>query len=295
VKAALPLVLALAGCAGRSMPSYRAETREDAPRPFVLLSDTQRTMPGEFWRRDHEAERRAVARAVAGEDPAFVVNAGDVTCHGSYPEEWRRFREEQDPILSRGIPYYAALGNHDYYGDRAIALRNFFTFFPDLGGRRWYEIRRAPALVVVLDSNFDQLSPAEAAEQDRWLESTLERAERDAAIRHVLLVCHHPPHTRARLLQGSAEVRRRFVARRTPKVKVFFSGHVHAYERFTRDGVQFVVSGGAGGPPTDLEGAPPAPAFHYCRFTIEGERLSCDVVRLQDDGSWRRVDGFTCP
>jgi 3',5'-cyclic AMP phosphodiesterase CpdA len=285
------------------MPSYRPEPREDPPPRFVMLSDTQRTMPAEAWRRDPEAERRAVARAVAAEDPAFVVNAGDLTCHGSYPEEWRRFREEQDPIFSRGIPYYPALGNHDYYGDRAVALRRFFTFFPDLGGRRWYEVRFPPVLVVVLDSNFDQLTAAEAAEQDGWLEKTLAAAESDGALRHVILCFHHPPFTNAKLLSGSEDARRRFVSRLTPKVKVVFSGHVHSYERFVRDGVHFVVSGGAGGPPADVETDAPRlePAysgrrsFHYCRFTVAGERLVCDVVMLMDDGSWMPADGFACP
>ena len=303
MKRAALLLIALGACADRTMPSYRAGPREDPPPRFVMLSDTQRAMPAEFWRKDSPAERRRVAQAVADEDPAFVVNAGDLTCHGSYPEEWRRFHEEQEPLFSRRIPYYPALGNHDYYGDRAVALRNFFTHFPYLGGRRWYEVRFPPVLVVILDSNFDQLTGEEARTQDHWLEKTLAAAEADAELRHVILCFHHPPFTNAKLYAGSEDARKRFVSRITPKVKVVFSGHVHTYERFVRDGVQFVVSGGAGGPPADVETASPRhPAayegprsFHYCRFTVAGERLVCDMVMLRDDGAWMPQDGFACP
>ncbi len=285
------------------MPSYRPEERADPPPRFIMLSDTQRPMPAEFWRKDTSAERRLVARTVADQDPAFVVNAGDLTCHGSYPEEWRRFREEQDPIFARGIPYYPALGNHDYYGDRAVALRHFFTFFPALGGHRWYDVRFPPALLLILDSNFDQLTGEEIGDQNHWLEMKLAAAEADPAVRHVLLCFHHPPFTNAVLYAGSEEARRHFVSRLTPKVKVVFSGHVHSYERFARDGVQYVVSGGAGGPPADVEtSSPRLPAayagrrsFHYCRFTVAGERLVCDVVMLKDDGTWMPADGFACP
>ncbi len=299
----LCLFCALSSCADRTMPSYRAEIREDPPPRFVMLSDTQRTMPAEVWRKDAPEERRKIAQAVADEDPAFVVNAGDLTCHGSYPEEWRRFHDDQSPIFSRGIPYYPALGNHDYYGDREVALRNFFTHFPGLGRRRWYTVRFPPVLVVILDSNFDQLSAAEAASQDRWLESTLGLAEGDSSVRHVILCFHHPPFTNARLYAGSEEVRKRFLPRITPKVKVVFSGHVHSYERFVVDGIQFVVSGGGGGPPAALQtGSPRHPdayagprSFHYCRFTVAGERLVCDVVMLREDGAWMPADGFACP
>jgi 3',5'-cyclic AMP phosphodiesterase CpdA len=285
------------------MPSYRPEERPDPSPRFIMLSDTQRPMPAEFWRPDTTAARRQVARAVADEDPAFVVNAGDLTCHGSYPEEWRRFREEQDPIFSRGIPYYPALGNHDYYGDRAVALRRFFTFFPALAGRKWYEVRFAPVLLLVLDSNFDQLTGEEIRDQNHWIERTLAAAESDACVRHVILCFHHPPFTNGKLFAGSDGARRHFLSRLTPKVKVVFSGHVHSYERFFRDGVQYVVSGGAGGPPADVEtSSPRLPAaydgrrsFHYCRFTLAGDRLVCDVIMRMDDGSWMPADGFACP
>ena len=79
--------------------------------------------------------------------------------------------------------------------------------------------------------------------------------------------------------------------------RVFVAGHVHAYERFLKDGVHFLVSGGGGGPVREL-GAGRHPdlyagprGFHYLRFRLD-DGLRCDVMMLGPDGTWSRVDGF---
>jgi 3',5'-cyclic AMP phosphodiesterase CpdA len=286
------------------LPSYDVRLAEGATGPFIIFGDSRKTLAAEFWRKRYDRERLLVIEAIAAEKPAFVLNTGDLVGHGSDPDDWRSFHEENRPIFSRKIPYYAGLGNHEYYGDNERALANYFSFFPHLEGRKWYEIRFPPVLVVVLDSNFGDLLPGEAARQDEWLSRRLAAAEADPAIRHVLVTCHHPPYTNSAVHGDDRDVQERFVRRLTPKVKAFISGHVHSYERFVRDGVQFVVSGGGGAPLTPVNVEKPGyrdefrgPAyrrFHYLRFRADGGRLTCDVLMLESDGSWKRADGFEC-
>jgi predicted MPP superfamily phosphohydrolase len=299
------LLLGLGACAVAPLPVAPGTPAPDAPPRFILLADTQETMALEFWRQSHDRERQAVIRAVADERPAFVVHGGDVVCHGGRREDWRKFCEENEPVFSRGIAYFPALGNHDYYLYRKDALDYRAEVFPHVGHRRWYEVRFDPVLIGVLDSNFDELTAEQVRDQDAWLDKLLAAAETDAAVRHVILVCHHPPYTNAHGLSDSREVQDHFVARLTPKVKVFFSGHVHNYERFRKREVHYLVSGGAGGPTRTVEtdkprheplyAGPRTRPFHYCRFTVGDGTLRCDVMMLQDDGSWKRVDGFDCP
>jgi predicted MPP superfamily phosphohydrolase len=306
VRPALALLsLLAAGCAAPPpLPAAPGTIRPDAPGRFILLGDTQKTMTLEFWRPHYDAERKAVIQAVLSESPAFVINSGDLVCHGGRREDWRRFCDENEVLFSGGIAYFPALGNHDYYGGAESALRFRAEVFPHLGTRRWYEVGWGAVRIAILDSNFDELGAEEIRDQDRWLEERLRAAEADAAVHHVLLVCHHPPYTNAKGLAESRDVRDHFVSRLTPKVRVFASGHVHNYERFEKNGVQFLVSGGGGGPTRDLEtehpghddryrGARERP-FHYCRFSLRGGTLACDVFMLQKDDSWRRVDGFEC-
>jgi 3',5'-cyclic AMP phosphodiesterase CpdA len=301
------LILLLAGCisSGGGVPSYDSPALRPGRSKFVVFGDSRRTLGLEFWRRDYPRERLRVIEALAAEDPAFIVNTGDLVSAGSDPAEWRGFHADNRPIFEKGIPYYPGLGNHEFAVDAAQGLANYFAFFPRLQGRRWYEVRHPPVLVAILDSNFGRMSEKEAREQERWLSGLLDAAERDPEIRHVILCCHHAPYTNSRVHPDSKEVQVRLAARRTPKVRVFVSGHVHSYERFLKDGVQYVVSGGGGAPLTSLDTDRPKHrdefrggayrGFHYLRFTPEAGRLVCDVMMLGDDGAWRRADGFECP
>ena len=298
--------IAAASCASAEagpVPAYRAEVAPDAPRRFVLFGDSRRTLNEEFWRARYDRERLAVIDALAGERPAFIVNTGDLVSAGSDRADWRRFHEENRPIFSLGIPYFPGLGNHEYMWNRDEGLANYFASFPGLRGRKWYELRFPPVLVLVLDSNLGELDDAEVSAQDRWLSEALAAAEKDDAIRHVILTCHHAPFTNSVVHGDSRDVQEHFLSRRTPKVHVAFTGHVHAYERFLVDGVQCVVSGGGGAPLTpvdvekprhkDLFRAPAYRGFHYARFTVDGTRLACDILMLKN-GAWSRVDGFEC-
>jgi len=296
----------LAACAAEPpLPSAPGTPPPGAPAKFILLGDTQKTMTLEFWRPHYDAERRAVIQALLAEAPAFVVNSGDLVCHGGRRADWRRFCDENELLFNAAVAYYPALGNHDYYGGSGSALQYRAEVFPHVGTRRWYEVRFEAVLIAILDSNFDELSAEQIREQDAWLEALLRSAEADAAIRHVLLVCHHPPYTNAKGLPESRDVQDHFVSRATPKVRVFFSGHVHNYERFQKNGVQFLVSGGGGGPTRDLETEQPRHQdlytgsrerpFHYCLFKVTERSLQCVVFMLQKDDSWKRVDGFECP
>jgi Icc-related predicted phosphoesterase len=303
----LPLALLpalLAACAAEApLPAAPGAIRPDAPDRFILVADTQKTMMLEFWRPRYDVERRAVIGQILARDPAFVVNGGDVVCHGGRWADWRRFCDENRDLFSERIAYFPALGNHDYYGG-ADALRLRAEVFPHVGTRRWYEVRWRSLLVAVLDSNFDELSVDQIRSQNEWLEQLLKSAETDASIAHIVLVCHHPPYTNAKGLSESREVQQHFVSRITPKVRVFFSGHVHNYERFRKNGVQFLVSGGGGGPTRDLETEHPRHAdlyagsrerpFHYCLFNFNELSLNCMVFMLQNDDSWKHVDGFEC-
>jgi hypothetical protein len=264
-----------AGCAPAALAPAPGQIQVQSPARFILLGDAQKTMTLEFWRPHFDAERRAVIQAVAQERPAFVVNSGDVVCHGGHETDWRRFCEENRPLFELGIAYFPALGNHDYYGGEASALKNRATVFPHVGTRRWYPLRFDPILLLILDSNIDVLGAEASAEQDRWLEAQLRDAEADPQIRQVMVVCHHPPYTHAVGLSDSTEVQAHFVSRLTLKVRIFFSGHVHNYERFEEKGVHFIVSGGGAGRPgtsrpgpgvTATSTAGPAPA----RFTTAG-------------------------
>ncbi len=65
------------------------------------------------------------------------------------------------------------------------------------------------------------------------------------------------------------------------------AAHVHNYERFQRDNIVFLVSGGGGGKPdavkrsaADLYQSDDFPNFHYLRFQLTAGQLRGEMVRL---------------
>jgi len=229
---------------------------EVAPGRLAVLGDTRPPDYLEFFLENSRRVPRQVFEAVARDRPVALIHCGDIAVYGAadrFWQGWSGFDRDIRLISDAGIPVYPAIGNHEYRGFARESLKHYFARFPHLGGRRWYTLRCGGLLFVFLDSNFGKLGAARAEAQERWLRETLDAAAVDPASGLVLPVVHHPPFTNISpryLVFESAEVQRRWVPLFTahPKVAAVFSGHVHAYERFLIDGVQFIVTGGAGSP-----------------------------------------------
>ena len=92
-------------------------------------------------------------------------------------------------MREKKIPVYPALGNHDLHGDEKVALANYFQRFPDLKNSRYYSMRAANMIMLVLDSSLDEVS----GPQGQWLAQKLDHLPTD--VDFVVLVFHHPPYT----------------------------------------------------------------------------------------------------
>jgi hypothetical protein len=94
------------------------------------------------------------------------------------------------------------------------------------------------------------------------------------------------------------------VAPRSKARFVVSAGHIHNYERFTEDGVVYLVSGGGGArpyevdrTPTDLYQSGDFPNYHYVRFELHGDRVVGEMIRLDDHDAakpkqWQTRDRF---
>ena len=272
---------------------------------FILVGDTQRTSLLEFWREQNDSERRAVAQRISEEAPAFLLILGDLVFQGDDAKHWQRFDELMAPIREKNLPCYAILGNHEYRGANADAMESFSSRFPHLRGRKWYSLRFRSVVILALDSNFGDLGSKEGAEQTKWYRAELESLEKDPAVKHVVVCCHHPPFTNSTVVSDDLKVQELFLEPlwASRKARLLVSGHAHAYERFRRNGKEFIVSGGGGGPRHPLETDPARRRhadqykggalreFHFLRFTVDGGGLHMEMVKLEpSSGEWRVGD-----
>ena len=288
------MLLALAGCAKKSSePASVVTLKLDVKIPFrfVAYGDTRFHDP-----RDTEAAnprvRLGLVQAIAEQNPAFVCFTGDIVYNGFDADDWKVWDSETSIWRDKKISVYPALGNHDLHGEPRLALSNYFQRFPDLKYSRYYSVRAANSLVLVLDSSMEEV----IGPQGQWLADKLDHVPSD--VDFVFLMSHHPPYTSssdAKSFGGghSARAQEQVLAKVLEERQtharfriVVFSGHVHNYERREHGGVTYFVTGGGGAHAYPIDRAADDPFqskqvnYHYLLVEVNHQQLKVTMNRV---------------
>jgi calcineurin-like phosphoesterase family protein/purple acid phosphatase-like protein len=245
---------------------------------FVVLGDT---------RFDREAVQTLVRQIIQQErDRRFVFNLGDMVNDGESLSEWKVFFEDVAP-LARFSPYYSTLGNHERNADLYFELFSL----PRNGSHpeRNYSFDYGNTHFTVIDSNKNYRDDEGQLE---WLDQDLQRAQ-SATFRIVFF--HHSGHgTRPDRINDHEEVSRLLDPYfERGHVTLVFNAHDHNYVHASKNGIDYIVTGGGGaplhelGPPTD-ETIVQYKIHHYCRVTVSPDTL--EVVAIDSTG--RPIDSF---
>lgn len=303
------VLLALACCTRNSTAQASPvdlQVGVKVPFRFVAYGDARFHDP-----RDTEAAnptaRVALVQAVAEANPAFICFTGDLVYNGYDDNDWKEWDLETSIWHEKRIPIYPTLGNHEFHGDQKIALGNYFQRFPDLKNSRYYSVRAANALFLVLDSSQEEAT----GPQDQWLIDKLDHVPAD--VDFVFVMDHHPPYTSSEMnLMGgghSARSREEALARVLEAHQadaryrlVVFSGHVHNYERHEHGGVTYFVSGGGGAHAYPIQRAPGDPFqskeinYHYLLVEVDHQQLKITMNRVDlttGKAVWSQPDTVT--
>lgn len=286
-------------------PAVALKINVSPPYTFIAYGDIRFMNPAD--KKDSDPVRRKLlVDKIASEKPAFLLISGDIVANGSDDRQWEVFDRETAPLRDAGVQIYPALGNHDLRGDLPAALQNYFQRFPLLQQSRYYSLRAGNVMVLTLDSSLDQ----PGGEEMQWFDKQVDALP--DGIQFVVVLLHHPPITRSHdMAFGGGHSPRRteqemasFIESRAAKSKAQFvvvAGHVHNYERYERNGVMYIVSGGGGATPYMINREPndyykdPGPSYHYCRFQVSHGKLAMHMIKLEGDGknaSWQERDSF---
>jgi 3',5'-cyclic AMP phosphodiesterase CpdA len=291
------------------LPSPSALRFPIARKKFAIVGDVQRTSAFEVWRESNPREREAICTAAAAEEPDFTVLLGDLVVTGSSAAEWAQFDRLVAPLRKVSL-LFPILGNHEYWMAGQASLAHYFARFPALEGRRWYSARYGPLAMIFLDSNLVFLRRGAWNEELAWYREELSRFDAERDVRGILVFAHHPPFTNSRVTADEKHVKTGIVPpmARTAKALAMFSGHVHSYERFAREGKTFVVSGGGGAPRAplssgrrrrhedDLFDGPARRHFHFLTGELQDGGLSFSVHGLDKGGrEVATIDRFDLP
>ncbi len=175
---------------------------------------------------------RALAAARAKFPFDFSLMVGDNMYGADSARDYvRKFEAPYKPLLSAGVKFYAALGNHDDPNQR------FYKPF-NMGGERYYTFKpslNAGVRFFALDSNYMD------ERQLSWLDKELASSGSDWKIAFF----HHPPYSSGET-HGSADLIRQQLEPLFVKhsVQVVFTGHEHFYERIKpQKGVTYFIGG----------------------------------------------------
>jgi len=289
---------------GDAPPRFEVRATEaGTPLVFVVYGDTRFTERAQVA---NALARRALVAQIARENPAAILIGGDLVYEGSHPVDYDTYKGETQVWTDRNIRVFPALGNHEFKGcpeDVTPCLENWWKASPLLRPYRWYSLTIGPTLLALMLDSDSALKPG--SEQREWFERQILGA--DERIKFILIVLHYPP-ARDPVYPSAKDEKEvaRYLSKKAGSLRaqvVVIGSHVHNYERYYRNGVIYLVSGGGGAPPVpafrmfgEKSKLKTSVNFHYIRFTLEKDRLTGTMVRFEaDDKSgdpWTEPDRF---
>jgi len=301
-------VIRLTGAATSASPGPTFSQADQNPGPgwtVIAYGDTRFTDPTNAVAVNPKV-RRWLVQKIAEENPDAILLSGDLPYTGSDANDYRVFRETT-AWRDRHIHCYPAIGNHELEGGEQSGLKNWWNTFPDLNGRRWYSVAYRNAYFILLDTDAPLTS---GSEQRNWFDQEI--AHLPPKMQFVFVVQHHPPiadlpmdpgHTPQANEVGFAHHLEEQAAT-LPVNFIVVAGHIHNYERFAENGVEYLISGGGGAKPhqvprgpEDFYKDPLFPNYHYIKFTFDGKEIKASMVRLAnpegDTPVWETKDAFT--
>jgi 3',5'-cyclic AMP phosphodiesterase CpdA len=260
------VLLLIAGCASGQNPSATDVS-------FVVFGDNRGGQDGR-----QPAVFAALVQKMAALNPDFVVGTGDYIygagSQRALSDQWNDFFRAMAPLQAHRRTYFApATGNHEISGGvgrklfRQYFERFYFSF--DWGGSHF----------IILDTEVPGQESRIAGEQLDWLKRALPASQRAA---HTFVALHRPlfpvgPHKGDSLDKYPQErdgLHALFVRH---NVTCVFEGHEHLYRRQTRDGVEYIITGGGGAP---LYASPDKGGFHHFLYvTADQRRYKIDIVK----------------
>jgi predicted phosphodiesterase len=240
---------------------------------FIVYGDTREQAP--YFT---QTERHKIIADRISSEPniSFVINTGDLVSNPEDPEEWDRFFTAGKMMFATAT-YAVVRGNHD---SNFSLLKDFF------GTDGMYSFDCGDTHIAVIDStNYARFS---LQEQARWLKADLASSDK-----WKIVIVHHPLYTsEANHFGGFQNLRKVFEPIfQSGNVSAVFNGHVHAYERIEKSGIQYITEGRGGAPSyqlskTKMEGSVSSleNSLGYSRITINPatESLRIEVIQVAD-------------
>ncbi len=197
---------------------------------------------------------------------AFAIDVGDLVAG-----DGKNGQFFYDIIKGSKIPVLTAVGNHDIESDGG---KNYLSVFGDF----YYSFSYGNSLFIVAGDASESMV---TAQQASWLEAQLQRNYRHKFVfMHIPFYDPRPSINHALGAFPSGDLKAKLASALMEKYKpdIVFFGHIHAYYDWTRNGVEYITTGGSGG---GAVGNNPAHDFHnYIDIQVDGDSVVKKVIKI---------------
>lgn len=184
----------------------------------------------------------------------MITKPGDLT-------QWYLYWGSARPLELAEIPLYLIKGNHDAKDSATTEIYNEQVGYPSNLGHYTKQMRSV--LMVILDTEEVGKAGRIGSAQFAWLERVLDSASADNSIQHVIPLMHRPLYPqgshKGEDLKNAEELHALF--QQHSKIKTVMAGHDHMFDKFEKDDIIYVETGGGGAPLNQGE------YYHFIKIT----------------------------
>ena len=179
--------------------------------------------------------------------PQLALCGGDIMATTGNEVEWENFWRYSKPLTSK-MPMYIARGNHEGNSPESDAIFREQTGIDTTCF--YYSFTYNTARFITLDTEIPGEVASIGPEQFKWLKRELKSASENDYIKYIFINMHRPLYAQGAHfgedLHNADQLHQLFLEH--PKIKCVLVSHDHIYNRFEKDGITYITSGGAGAP-----------------------------------------------
>ncbi len=191
-----------------------------------------------------------------------VIHLGDIISSPRHPEEYGPFLA-LSTLYVKKENFHIVVGNHDV--DNAASFLNLSRIFPEVGDQGYYSRMIGNCYCIFL--NTEDLTVGGngiGPEQLSWLTSELS-SDRAKKAKYRFILMHRPLYPQNQHVDEPLKENDALHAIfKFYKVDAVIAGHEHSYSHQVKDGIHYLVTGGAGSPL--FKGGGPSAFFHYVQM-----------------------------